>query len=99
MALGGPEPLPASGSSCGYGWGRFPTANARPSLYGLSASSAADVWAAGASSSGAGKVLHFDGVRWESIPSVPVSTRDTFRAVASLGPGNVWVAGYTSAPK
>jgi uncharacterized repeat protein (TIGR01451 family) len=95
------EALPASSqpsfaSTCGFGWGRFPTQRAGDDLFGLARLGANEPWAVGTDKSSDGLALRFDGTSWISIPTIPVSNSDTFRSVAAVGSDDIWSVGYTS---
>lgn len=59
-------------------------------LESVSATSAADIWAVGAS------VIHFDGAQWTgfSVPDINGDGSDLLTGVADLSPANVWAVGY-----
>jgi hypothetical protein len=73
-------------------------------LQAVDGSSPNDVWAAGWTSSGGMEaeptppiVLHFDGERWNSLSlPTPPDMYVVPLAVASVGPGDVWVSGWIS---
>jgi len=71
---------------------------ANPSLYvslwSVDAVSANDVWAVGQSSN---KTLteHWDGTRWNVVPS-PTGTYDFLEGVTALAANDIWAVGYTS---
>jgi hypothetical protein len=68
-------------------------------LWGVSAISSKDVWASGFDERFDGKItpliLHWDGTKWSSVAAPSEGTRSatsTF-GIASVAPGDVWVAG------
>jgi hypothetical protein len=70
----------------------------RGTLQGVSAVSAADVWAVGASTTDAGitqtLIEHWDGTAWSIVPSPNPSTQfNVLRSVHGLTAGNAWAVG------
>jgi hypothetical protein len=68
-------------------------------LWGVSAISTTDVWATGfqelrSTGTNLPLVMHWDGTAWAIVtaPGQPGQSTTTF-GVATVGPGNVWVAG------
>jgi hypothetical protein len=78
-----------------------PTLNGDWQLTDVTATSASDVWAAGwAASSGdtvrQAIVEHYNGTSWSVTNIPPLSSGDSFNAVAAISPSNVWAIGDTS---
>lgn len=77
------------------------------SYWGVSASSAKDVWAVGTAWNGGGFVVsHFDGTSWRRVPFLPIPSATTtaaqgralvlfshLEAVLARGPDDVWAVG------
>lgn len=72
-------------------------------LYGISATSPADIWAVGSYfnvSAGTDQtmIIHKDASQWSIVPSPNVGTgRNVLRAVSALAPDDVWAVGYYNA--
>ncbi len=70
-------------------------------LVALSAASSRDVWAVGTiqvSGHDQGSVQHWDGTRWQVVPSVNPASSDTrLLGVAAVARADAWVAGVTYA--
>jgi hypothetical protein len=79
----------------GHRWRRVPTPRLR-SLAAVAETSADDVWAVGADTSGAAVVLHRAGSHWQVRPRLP---DHNLVAVAALSPNDLWVGGSEPAKK
>jgi hypothetical protein len=66
------------------------------SLAAVAETSATDVWAVGADTTGAAVVLHWDGSRWQVRLRLP---GDELLSVAALSPNDLWVGGSETAKK
>ncbi len=72
------------------------TAPTTGSLIGVSAAGPSDVWAVGELSIGAHMLtLHWDGIRWQQIPSPTTNSYEVLTGVAIAGPSDVWAVGDT----
>jgi hypothetical protein len=70
-------------------------------LTDLAAVSATDVWAVGYTVSGARYLtvaLHWNGAAWVLVPSPSPASVSVLRAVAAVGPSNVWSVGFVFDP-
>jgi hypothetical protein len=69
-------------------------------LYGVTAISAANVWAVGyyVNTTGVTQTLieHWNGTSWSVVASPSPGSGGDFRAVAAVSAGNVWAVGYYS---
>jgi hypothetical protein len=70
----------------------------RVEFYGVSASSATDIWAIGLYSnhsihSGNGLFEHWNGKKWSIVPGAPTSEQFTLSAVAAISPTDAWAVG------
>jgi hypothetical protein len=73
-------------------------------LHSVSAASANDVWAVGASHDGGAPtqtlIQHWDGQQWSIVPSPsPDSQLNELRSVAALSANDVWAVGYRGGTK
>ena len=63
-------------------------------LYGVTALSATDVWAAGEASLGS-LIIHWDGTQWQTVPVPPVGDGyDELRSIFAVAPNDIWAVGY-----
>jgi hypothetical protein len=85
----------------GTAWTRVPSPGRAYSAFlaSVAAISADDAWAAGYTSSRAGKdaplILHWNGTSWKQVPSPDLSAGTVLDGVAATSAGDAWVVGYT----
>jgi len=80
-----------------------PAVTGSPTMTGMVARSASDVWAVGYAAAGSFPVdhtvtLHFDGVCWSTVDSPNVGTGDNLLRGVAAGPVDLWAVGQSLTP-
>jgi hypothetical protein len=93
-AAGGPGTV----SGCSAGWRSVPTPDVgEGQFFGVAATSPTDAWAVGATFAGGGPYLqlieHWDGSKWNVVPSPPVLRPSKLVDVAAVTPTDAWAVG------
>src|SRR5213592_1814528 len=83
----------------GAGWRLVPSPAILGRLAAVDAVSARDVWAVGARGTpDATLAVHFDGVRWQAVPTPAPGASSALRAVAAVSADDVWAVGERAGP-